>query len=145
MATDPREWRRLMEAGATFTAYMDLDEVLRQALPYAAESAHAEGSRVILHDVEARELVVVASGGSAGAARGVRFPDSEGLAGAVIASGQPRIVVDASDGSFVLAEVDRAASSAGAVRSMMAAPLKIGARTLGVVEAVNRVGGGAFR
>ena len=36
MATDPREWRRLMEAGAAFTAYMDLDDVLRQVLPYAA-------------------------------------------------------------------------------------------------------------
>ena len=67
MATDPREWRRLMEAGAAFTAYMDLDDVLRQVLPYAAESANAEWSAVILHGPEAHELVVAAAGGSAAA------------------------------------------------------------------------------
>ena len=65
MATDPREWRRLMEAGAAFTAYMDLDDVLRQVLPYAAESANAEWSAVMLHDPAAHELVVAAAGGSA--------------------------------------------------------------------------------
>jgi Nif-specific regulatory protein len=143
MATDPQEWRRLMEAGATFTAYMDLDEVLRQVLPYASESAHAQGSRVILHDTEARELVVVASGGAVGTTRGQRFPEDQGVAGAVLASGRGRIVADP---AAAHAEVDgRPMSASGKIIvSMMAAPLKIGARTLGVVQAVNRVGGGSF-
>src|SRR5438874_12172890 len=110
MATDPREWRRLMEAGATFTAFMDLDEVLRQVLPYAAESAHAEWSRVILHDPEARELVVAAASGATGSqARGGRFPDTSGIAGAVLRSGQPRIVADAREAAPLFEEVDRAA------------------------------------
>src|SRR5258707_10859459 len=50
-----RSWRRLMEAGAAFTAYMDLHDVLRQVLPYAAESPNAEWSAVMLHDPEAHE------------------------------------------------------------------------------------------
>ena len=58
-----------MEAGAAFTAYMDLDDVLRQVLPYAAESANAEWSAVMLHDPEAHELVVAAAGGFDGALR----------------------------------------------------------------------------
>jgi GAF domain-containing protein len=90
MATDPREWRRLMEAGAAFTSYMDLDDVLRQVLPYAAESANAEWSAVILHDPEAHELVVAAAGGSAASSvRGRRFPDTDGIAGSVLKSGNP--------------------------------------------------------
>ena len=142
MATDPREWRRLMEAGATFTSFMDLDEVLRQVLPYAAESARAEWSLVILHDPEARELVVAAAGPAGTQARGRRFPDTAGLAGAVLRSGQPQIVADASEDADLLAEVDPGAGQAA--RSLMAAPLRVGDRTLGVVEAVNRIGGGPF-
>jgi transcriptional regulator with GAF, ATPase, and Fis domain len=142
MATDPREWRRLMEAGAAFTAYMDLDDVLRQVLPYAAESAHAEWSAVVLHDAEARELVVAAAGGSAaGQVRGRRFPDDEGIAGSVLRSGQPRIVADTTEAAHLLREIER---DGHAVRTLMAAPLRVGTRTLGVVEAVNRVGGGEF-
>jgi Nif-specific regulatory protein len=142
MATDPREWRRLMEAGAAFTAYMDLDDVLRQVLPYAAESANAEWSAVMLHDPEAHELVVAAAGGSAAAqVRGRRFPDTEGIAGSVLKSGQPRIVADTSETAHLLREVER---DGQVVRSLMAAPLRVGPRTLGIVEAVNRIGGGEF-
>jgi Nif-specific regulatory protein len=141
MATDPREWRRLMEAGAAFTAYMDLDDVLRQVLPYAAESANAEWSAVILHDPEAHELVVAAAGGSGASVRGRRFPDTDGIAGSVLKSGNPRIVGDATETAHLFREISRDGQE---VRSLMAAPLRVGPRTLGVVEAVNRVGGGEF-
>jgi Nif-specific regulatory protein len=143
MATDPREWRRLMEAGAAFTAYLDLDDVLRHVLPYAAESAGAEWCAVMLHDPEAHELVVAAAGGSgAGQARGRRFADTEGVAGAVLKSGQPRIVSDARATASLLDGVEPAGHAAP---SLMAAPLRVGSRTLGVVEAVSRIGGGEFQ
>jgi Nif-specific regulatory protein len=142
MATDPREWRRLMEAGAAFTAYMDLDDVLRQVLPYAAESANAEWSAVMLHDPEAHELVVAAAGGSAATSvRGRRFPDTDGIAGSVLKSGTPRIVGDASETAHLFREISHDGQE---VRSLMAAPLRVGPRVLGIVEAVNHVGGGEF-
>ena len=131
-----------MEAGAAFTAYMDLDDVLRQVLPYAAESANAEWSAVILHDPEAHELVVAAAGGSAASSvRGRRFPDTDGIAGSVLKSGNPRIVGDVGETAHLLREIARDGQE---VRSLMAAPLRVGPRILGVVEAVNRVGGGEF-
>ena len=143
MASDPREWRRLMEAGAAFAAYMDLDDVLRQVLPYAAESASAEWSAVLLHDPEARELVVAAAGGSAAdIVRGRRFSDADGIAGAVMKSGQPRIVGDARETVHLFKELERPGL---AIRSLMAAPLRVGSRVLGVMEAVNRAGGGEFQ
>jgi GAF domain-containing protein len=128
MATDPREWRRLMEAGAAFTAYMDLDDVLRQVLPYAAESANAEWSAVMLHDPEAHELVVAAAGGSASSVRGRRFPDTDGIAGSVLKSGNPRIVTDPGETAHLLREISRDGQE---VRSLMAAPLRVGPRILG--------------
>jgi hypothetical protein len=87
MTTNAREWRALMEAGATVAAYMDLDEVLRHVLPYAATSAKAEWGCVILHDVDAHEFVVAAAAGPLGESlRGWRFSDTSGTAGAVLAS-----------------------------------------------------------
>jgi len=127
MATDPRGWRGLIEAGALFAAFMDLDEVLRQALPYSAGAARAERSRVLLHDAAAGELVVAAAGGAGGEqTRGQRFPDSSGVAGAVLRSGEPRIVAEPGG-------------------PMMAAPLRIGSRTLGVVEAMSPATAAAFQ
>ncbi|HVR69731.1 MAG TPA: sigma-54-dependent Fis family transcriptional regulator [Vicinamibacteria bacterium] len=143
MAADPPERRRLMEAGAAFTAYLDLEDTLRRVLSYAAESAGAEASAILLHDREARELVVAAASGPGGAAmRGRRFADASGLAGAVLRSEQPCLAPDARHPLEGLDDVDRV--SGCAVRSLMAVPLKVADRTLGVVEAVNKGGGGVF-
>ena len=135
--------RRRTEAGAAFAAYLDFDDVLRRVLPYAAEAAGAEATSLLLHDGVPAELVVAATAGPAGdSSRGRRFADSGGIAGTVLASARPRLVPDAEREAELLSEVDRVASPA--VRSLMAAPLKIGTRVLGVVEAVNRARGGAF-
>ena len=143
MAVDTREWRRLIEVGAAFTSYMDLDDVLRRVLPYAAEAAGAEWSCVMLHDPEAHELVLAAAGGPAEHLRGTRLPDSAGVAGAVLASGRPRILPDAR-GEMEEALGERDLAARHAKHSLMAAPLKSGDRIVGVVEAVNRTAGGAF-
>ena len=141
MPTNP-QLRRLIDAGAVFAAYMDLDDVLRQVLPYAAQSANAEWSSVMLHDPEARELVVAAVGGAAADhVRGRRFADTDGIAGAIFKSGQPGIVSATSATAHLFKEID---SAGRAVQSLMAAPLKVADRTLGVVEAANRIGGGEF-
>jgi len=138
------DWRRLLEAGAVLTAYLDFEEVLRRALPLAAEAAGAESASVILHDGGSRELVIAAASGPHGERiRSMRFPETAGIAGAVLRTGQPRIVADAQREGGHLKDVDRV--SGRLTRSLMAAPLTIGRRTLGVVEAVNRSGGGAFQ
>jgi Nif-specific regulatory protein len=141
MSTDRREWPQIIDAGATFTAFIDLDDVLRRALRYVADSARAEGSAVILHDAETHELVVAAADGPAAEpARGRRFPEGSGVAGSVLLSGQPRLVSDARDRSAGLAEVDGV--SGIVARSLLAVPLQVGPRTLGVVEVVNKADGG---
>jgi transcriptional regulator with GAF, ATPase, and Fis domain len=132
-----------MEAGAAFTAYLDLDDALRRVLPHAAESAAAEASSVLLHDPETHELVVVAASGPAGESmRGRRFADTSGVAGTVLRSDQPCLVPDARHPLEELDAVDRVTGCA--VRSVLAVPLKVADRTLGVVEAVNKAGGGVF-
>jgi transcriptional regulator with GAF, ATPase, and Fis domain len=143
MAPDPPERRRLMAAGAALTAYLDLDDALRRVLPYAAEAAGAEAATVLLHDRDAHELVVGAAAGPSGEAmRGRRFPDDSGVAGAVLRTGEPCLVPDARHPLEQLEDVDR--TSGHAVHALMAVPLQVGGQTLGVVEAANRMAGGAF-
>ena len=133
---DPRQ--------AAVAAFLDLDELLRRVATYASESAGTEASSILLHDAETQEFVVAATGGPAGEAmRGRRFPDSSGVAGAVLKSGQPCILSgNQADLDRSLSDVDHVAGAI--VRSVMAAPLRSDGRTLGVVEAVNRIDGGPF-
>jgi transcriptional regulator with GAF, ATPase, and Fis domain len=132
-----------MAAGAALTAYLDLDDALRRMLPHAVEAAGAEGATVLLHDRDAHELVVGATDAPGGeAVRGQRFPDTSGVAGAVMRTGEPCLVPDARHPMEQLEDVDRAGGRT--VQGLMAVPLQVAGQTLGVVEAVNRAAGGAF-
>ncbi len=144
MAPDPRDWRHLTEPGTSVAAFLDFDEILRRVVTYVSESMGTEGSCILLHDVEARELVVAAAHGQASdRMRGRRFPDTAGVAGAVLRSGQPRMAGDAPKLlEHLLSEADHAAGDV--IRGLLAAPLKVGSRTVGIVEAANRTGGGVF-
>jgi transcriptional regulator with GAF, ATPase, and Fis domain len=124
---DSDEGRRSANADAALTAFLDLDYLMRRALTYASESAGAKGSRILLHDAEAHEFVVAAATGPVvDPISGRRFSETTGLPGTVLKSGQPHIA----EGS--------------GTHSLMAAPLRIGDRIIGVVETTNRIGGGEF-
>jgi two-component system response regulator HydG len=119
--------RRSAGADAALAAFLDLDDLLRRAIVYASESAGTGASRILLHDAEAHEFVVAAAMGSADdRSRGTRTADTTGIPGAVFKSGQAHI------------------APRGGTRALMAAPLIVGDRTIGVVETMDRIGGGEF-
>ena len=121
------EGRLSAGADAALAAFLDLDDLLRRAAAYASQAAGTEATRILLHDGEAREFVVAAAAGLSGdTIRGSRFPEAAGTRGEVFRSGGARI----------------APGTAG--RTLMAAPLNSGGRTIGVVETVSRAGGAAF-
>ena len=104
------------DVAAALAAFLDLDQLLDRVVAYASESAGSETLSVLLHDPDAHEFVVAAAHAPGGdVTRGQRFPDTRGVAGAVLKSGQPCIASD-----------------------RLAAPLTVENRTLGVVEAINR-------
>jgi two-component system, NtrC family, response regulator HydG len=122
---DPDEGRRTADAGAALTAFLDLDDLLRRAVLYARESAGTRGGRILLHDPEAHEFVVAAASGTADDTRGLRFSDRESMPRAVLESG-------------------KAQTSADGTPASIAAPLTCEDRTIGIVEATSRIGGGPF-
>jgi two-component system response regulator AtoC len=143
MGTDSRYLSRTTATGEALASFLDLDELLCRVAAYASDSAGTEASCVLVHDADAHELVVGAVTGPAGnRMRGQRFPDADGVAATVLKSRQPCVVAAGRGPHNPLAAVDRVADAT--VQFLIAAPLQVENRTLGVVEAVNRRSGRTF-
>jgi GAF domain-containing protein len=111
--------------------------LLRATVEVARATFHAKASSVFLLDEDADELVfeAVAGGGSEGLV-GRRFPSSTGVAGWVLVTRQPLVVDDlAQDKRFAR---DVAESTGYVPRSLMAVPLLVDDRVLGVLEVLDR-------
>ena len=117
------------------------DEAHRSLLQATVEVARAifraKASSVFLLDEEAEELVFEAvAGEGAGDLIGMRFPAGNGIAGWVLTTRQPLVVDDLSkDTRF---SRDAAASTGYVPRGLMAAPLLVEDRALGVLEVLDR-------
>jgi GAF domain-containing protein len=115
----------------------DTVEFLAAAAETMRTIFHAKAASVLLADLTTDELVFEAvSGEGAEILRGRRIPIGTGIAGAVLASGQPVAVDDVrADPRFA---TSLAEASGYVPTELMAAPLVHGARTLGVVEVFDR-------
>ena len=138
--------RLLYELGCAFAARLELDELLPLVVTKCREALEAEGVAVLLLDAERDELYFpyVAEEDREVAARlaALRFPADRGVAGVVVRSGRPLRVDDVTADPRFYGEVDR--STGLITRALIAAPLIAPEATIGVIEVVNRRGGGAF-
>lgn len=111
-------------------------ELLQSVVDVALAIFGAQASSVFLLDEEAHELVFQSvSGMGEGALVGRRFPASGGIAGWVVASGEPVVVNDLSRNQAF--NRDLAESTHYVPDSLMAAPLIHGERILGVLEVLD--------
>jgi GAF domain-containing protein len=117
------------------------EEGYRSLLQSTVEVARAifasKAASVFLLDEEADELVFEAvAGEGAGELIGVRFPSSTGIAGWVLVTRQPLVVEDVTTDTRFSRE---AAQSTGFVpKGIMAVPLLVEERALGVLEVLDR-------
>jgi GAF domain-containing protein len=111
-------------------------ELLQSVVDVARAIFGAAASSMFILDEESDELVFQAvSGQGAGTLVGRRFPASSGIAGWVVASGEPMVVNDlAGSRSF---DRDLAESTEYVPDALMAAPLVYGGRILGVIEVLD--------
>ena len=128
--------RAAVAAGVLGTedAYRSL---LQATVEVARAIFHAKAASVFLLDQEADELVFEAvAGEGAGELVGKRFPSSTGVAGWVLTTGQPLVVDDLTADTRFSRE---AAESTGYIpRGLMAVPLLVEERALGVLEVLDR-------
>jgi GAF domain-containing protein len=110
--------------------------LLRATVEVARAIFHAKASSVFLLDEDADELVFEAVAGGGSELVGRRFPSSTGVAGWVLVTRQPLVIDDlAQDTRFAR---DVAESTGYVPRSLMAVPLLVDDRVLGVLEVLDR-------
>ncbi len=119
------------------TSTLDLGRVLSLITDSVKAALEVEAASVILVDSASGDLVfMAASGRSAEAVRQVRIPRGQGIASWVIETGQAALVPDTAADPRFYTGTDRATGFA--TRSILAAPLTVKTRTLGVLEAINK-------
>jgi NtrC-family two-component system sensor histidine kinase KinB len=135
-----RELTFLHETIRILTATLDLDSVLQSLMTQVRDYFQVEAVSVALLDDETGELVFrVAVGEAASEVVGMRLAPGQGVAGWVAQTGEPSLVpVAHKDERFYSGVDDRTGFH---THSLLAVPITVEGRTIGVVEVLNPVAG----
>jgi GAF domain-containing protein len=129
--------KRLVEAALQLTSTFDRDKLLQLIMASATELLDAETSSLMLVDEDSAELVIeVATGEIGSRAKQQRIPIGAGIAGWTLANHQVAVVDDpATDPRFFPAVGE---SLQYATRNLLAVPMLVKDRAIGVVEVLNK-------
>jgi Nif-specific regulatory protein len=129
-----------------FAQRTDLDELIPFVVEQSREMLPASGVSLLLLDEAHNELeFAYNSQGNAEASQrlaGVRMPADRGVAGAVLRQRTPELIVDAQSDRRHYSEIDR--KTGMSTGSLLAVPLIVGERRLGVIEAIRLSGESRF-
>ena len=143
LAKERRRSSQLLAISLRLNSTLRRGELLQIIMETAEEALDAEASSIILVDEYTGELYFqVATGERGSEVKEIRLQPGEGIAGSVAASGQSVRIADAARDTRWSSRV---ANRVGMpTRSMLCVPVRSGERTLGVLQVINRKGGGAF-
>jgi GAF domain-containing protein len=140
LAEERRARQALVETSVRLNSMLNLPELLRAIVGSATELLQSESGSLMLLDEEANELTFeVATGGDV---KDLRVPADQGIAGWVIQHGEPAIVDDVPNDPRFYDQIDR--KSGFSTRTMLAVPLKLRDRAIGVIELMNKQNGPSF-
>ena len=129
--------KTLMELAALINSSLDPREIRERAIQAATTLMDAETGSLLLIDQETGELFFeVALGEKGTLIKEIRLRQGEGIAGWVAEKGEGVIVPDVQNDSRFYSNADK--KSSFVTRSMIAAPLQVKGKTLGVLEAMNK-------
>jgi len=129
----------LFEIGRLLSSKLDLGDLLRTILETAARVVGSQSASLLLQDEETQELYFHVALGMGEAAARVRLKPGQGIAGSVAQSRKGEIISDVRKDARWSPETD--ARSSFVTRSILAVPLVIRGRLLGVLEAINKIDG----
>jgi len=122
---------------------LDLAEALEIALYCSMEAVDAEAASVLLLDEEKEHLTFYSVEGPAQPVlQGASFSASEGIAGAVLQTLDAVVVDEAHADPRFYERIDT--QSGFRTKNLIAVPLVAGEEPVGVLEVLNKAGGGAF-
>jgi Nif-specific regulatory protein len=133
----------LYEIGQALSSVHDLDHLLELATERVVTLLDIQSASIILLDEERDELVFRVSDDSRVGyeqhLRDHRFPAKQGIAGWVIHEGRSQLVLDVDQDPRFYPQVD--VHTGTKTRSLICAPLRTKDRTIGVLEAINKLQG----
>jgi sigma-B regulation protein RsbU (phosphoserine phosphatase) len=134
----------LIEVSIIVNSTLDLDQVLLLVMEKAQSVMRAEASSVLLVNNETNKLECEVALGAVGeqVRRTIRLAKGQGVAGWVWEHEEPIIVADVSKDKRFFSGIDR--KSGFKTQSILAVPLKVQDRIIGVAEVINRVDGRNF-
>ncbi len=132
--------KRIIEITGLLNSTLNLDELLQLIMSSAAELLDAETSSLLLLDEDEGDLIIhVATGEPGEQVEKQRVPAGQGIVGWVVERGEVAVVDNPKDDPRFYKAMDEA--SGFETRNILALPLKVRDRTVGVVEVINKRGG----
>ena len=129
----------LIDVTSIITSTLDLDELMSLVMEKAQEVMHAEASSIMLINEETGYLECEIALGKVQdkVQNKIQLKIGQGIAGWVAETGNAIIVPDVSSDSRFFSEIDQ--TTGFKTRSILAAPLKIKDKVIGVAEVINRM------
>ena len=122
---------------------LDLARLLEKIVNITESALDAEACSILLLDESTGDLLfTVASGDKADEVKKFRIKPGQGIAGWVLAHGRPLLISDAESDERFYREVDK--KTGFRTRSMIAVPLMVKERIVGVIEVINKIDGTSF-
>lgn len=138
-----RRLEALTSASSVVNSTLNLKELLKLVMELAARTLRAGASSILLKDKATGDLLFdTATGEAADRVQTIRVPKGQGIAGHVAESGESLLVPDCSKDPRFFKQADE--KSKFVTRNIIAVPLVARGETIGVVEVLNRLGGGTF-
>jgi signal transduction histidine kinase len=137
---DGERYETLLQLGRQLNAGLELDETLQRLVEAACSLVKCEASSILLFETESGLLKFVAGPThQRERLRKLRVPCEASVAGEAFLRGETVIVEDASRDGRIFGVVDQQLFFR--TRSIMAVPISYRSQSLGVMEAVNKLGG----
>jgi signal transduction histidine kinase len=128
---------RTLEITRELTTMVNLEPLLHKIVSLAADLTGSVSASILLFDKRSGELRFrAASSDPSGQLRSIPVPVNDSVAGSVLVTGEPAIISDVQDDQR---HYDPVGESVGIdVRSLLAVPLQIKNRRIGVLESINK-------
>jgi len=135
---------RLYQTVSSALGYVgELQELLTTIINIVTAELPSEEGSILLHDEETNEFEFFTAVGETGAELvKLRFPADKGIAGRALREGRTLIVNDVQSSPDFYGSIDK--DHDFQTKSILAAPLISGEETVGVIEAINKIGKDGF-
>lgn len=140
VTSQEEELKTLARLSAVLNSTLDPLEVQRKAMEAATELMKAEvGSLLLVDEVKNELYFEVALGEKGSKVKEIRLKMGEGIAGWVAEHGRPLLIDDVDKDPRFFRKADE--KSTFITKNMICVPVKIKEKTIGVLQAINRVDG----